>query len=176
MTLSDGSVPFVCPVSDPENITLYPDGDGYGIWGVGSDGVLYGSTPTGTPVRDWSAKVGKYWYDWKTVLKQVYGINWMSDITKDDLGLSGTLEAISTDNRTLLACDYAQNFAYIITLPAPMNEICKDVDLLGDYMIYPPAGAEFSMLQKIVIDMGRPVEVLGEKTCVSLLDLSLINI
>lgn len=170
MTLSDATVPFVCPVSDPVNMTLYPDGEGYGVWGVGPDGVVYASNPSGTPIRNWSAKVGNYWYDWKTVLKQIYGIDWMKDVTKDENGLSGTLEAVSVDNLTLLACDYAQNFAYIITLPAPMTEICKNVDLLGDYSIYPPAGAEFSMLQKMVIDMGRPVEVLGEKTCVSLLD------
>ncbi len=170
MTASEASVPFTCPVSDPENITLHNDGDGFGVWATGSDGVVYGSTPTGTPIRNWSAKVGNYWYDWKSVLKQLYGIDWINDITKDDLGLSGTLESVSDDNMTLLASDYAQGFAYIITLPRPMAEICNDVDLLGDYKVSPLDGAEFSMLQKIVLDMGRPVDVTGEKNCVQILD------
>ncbi len=170
MSVSEASVPFTCPASDPEAITLHADGDGYGIWCVGSDGVIYGSSPSGTPIRNWSAKVGGYWYDWKTVLKQIYGIDWMADITKDDLGLSGTLMGASTDNLTLLAADYAQGYAYVITLPRPLTEICKDVDLLGDYLVSPVDGAEFSMLQKIVLDMGRPVEVIGEKTSVQLLD------
>ncbi len=170
MTVSDASVPFTCPVTDPENFTLHGDGDGYGVWAIGSDGVIYGSTPTATPVRNWAAKVGNYWYDWKSVIKQLYGIDWMTGVTKDDLGLSGTLMSVSSDNLKLLACDYAQGFAYIISLPRPMAEICQDVDLLGDYRVSPANGAEFSMLQKIVLDMGRPVEVKGEKACVQLLD------
>ncbi len=146
MSVSEASSPFTCPTSDPESITLHPDGDGYGIWAVGSDGVVYGSSPSGTPVRNWSAKVGKYWYDWKTVLKQVYGIDWMTDITKDDMGLSGTLMGVSADNLTLMAADYAQGYAYLINLPRPMSEICKDVDLLGDYTVSPMNVAEFTML------------------------------
>ncbi len=170
MSVSEASVPFTCTTSDPTAITLHPDGDGYGIWAIGSDGVIYGSTPSSTPIRNWSAKVGRYWYDWKTVLKQIYGVDWMADITKDDLGLSGTLMGASTDNLTLLAADYAQGYAYIIKLPRPMTEICKNVDLLGDYLVSPADGAAFSTLQKIVLDMGRPVEVTGEKTSVQLLD------
>lgn len=170
MTTTEGSAQFTLPVSDPNNFTLHSDGDGYGVWAIGSDGVVYGSTPTGTPVRNWSAKVGKYWYDWKSVLKQVYGIDWLNDITKDDLGLSGTVMSVSEDNLTILSPDYAQNISYIITLPRPLNEICENVDLLGDYKVSPVAGAEFSMLQTIVVDMGRDVEIIGEKNCVTLYD------
>ena len=170
MTVSDSSVPFTCSVTDPENFSLHGDGDGYGVWAIGSDGVIYGSTPAGTPIRNWAAKVGNYWYDWKSVMSQLYGIDWMKDITKDDLGLSGTVMAVSSDNLKILSCDYAQGYAYVISLPRPMAEICKDVDLLGDYRVSPVNGAEFSMLQKIVLDMGRPVEVTGEKNCVSLVD------
>ncbi|MDE5998189.1 MAG: choice-of-anchor J domain-containing protein [Muribaculaceae bacterium] len=169
-TVSESSVPFTCSVSDPENFSLHGDGDGFGVWAIGSDGVIYGSTPTSTPVRNWAAKVGNYWYDWKTVLKQIYGIDWMNDVTKDDLGLSGTVMSVSADNLKILACDYAQGSAYIISLPRPLSDICMDVDLLGDYKVSPMDGAEFSMLQKIVLDMGRPIEVTGEKTCVQLLD------
>lgn len=169
-TVDEASIPFTCSVSDPENFVLHGDGDGYGVWAIGSDGVIYGSSPTATPIRNWAAKVGKYWYDWKSVLKQLYGIDWMKDITKDELGLSGTAAAVSADNLKILASDYAQGYAYIITLPRPLSEICNEVDLLGDYLVSPMNGAEFSMLQKIVLDMGRPVEVLGEKTCVQLLD------
>ena len=170
MTVSDSSVPFTCPVDDPADFTLHTDGDGYGVWAIGCDGVVYGSTPTGTPVRNWSAKVGKYWYDWKMVAKQLYGIDWMTDITKDDLGLSGTLEAVSVDNLKLLASDYAQNISYIISLPRPVSEMCSEVDLLGDYRLSPVDGAQFSMLQTVVVDLGREIEVLGEKNCAMLLD------
>lgn len=170
MTVSDAAVPFTCSVDDPVNFTLHTDGDGYGVWAIGCDGVIYGSTPSSTPVRNWSAKVGKYWYDWKLVAKQVYGLDWMADVTKDDLGLSGTLSAVSVDNLRLLASDYAQNISYVITLPRPIAEICADVDLLGDYRVSPVDGAQFSMLQTVVVDFGRDVEVLCEKNGVSLLD------
>ncbi|MDE5814434.1 MAG: choice-of-anchor J domain-containing protein [Muribaculaceae bacterium] len=170
MTVSESSAQFTCPVDDPEAFTLHQDGDGFGVWAIGCDGVVYGSTPTGTPVRNWSAKVGRYWYDWKQILKQLYGIDWMADVTKDDLGLSGTVEAVSTDNLKILASDYARKFSYIITLPRPINEICGGVDLLGDYRVSPQEGAEFSMLRTIVVDFGRDVQVVGEKTCVSLVD------
>ncbi len=170
MTVDDASVPFTCAVSDPDNFTLHADGDGYGVWAIGSDGVIYGSTPTATPVRNWAAKVGNYWYDWKVVLKQIYGIDWIADITKDDLGLSGTVVSVSSDNLKILASDYAQGSAYIISLPRPMSDICTDVDLLADYMVTPFEGAELSTLQKIVLDMGQTVEIVGEKNCVQLLD------
>ncbi|MDE7096401.1 MAG: Ig-like domain-containing protein, partial [Muribaculaceae bacterium] len=170
ITASDSSVPFTCSVSSPDSFVLHTDGDGFGVWAIGSDGVVYGSTPTGTPVRNWSAKVGNYWYDWKTVIRQLYGIDWMADVTKDDLGLSGTVSAVSADNLKILASDYAQGFSYIISLSSPLTEICSDVDLLGDYRVSPVSGAEFSMLQSVVLDMGRDIEILGEKNCVSLLD------
>lgn len=167
-TDSDASIPFTREYTS--SYTLYTDGDGFGVWAVGSDGVVYGSTPTGTPVRNWSAKVGNYWYDWKMVAKQLYGIDWMRDITKDETGLSGTVVAVSDDNLRILASNYAQNISYIITLPRPMTKICADVDLLGDYRVSPVDGAQFSMLQKLVVDFGRDVEVTGEKNCVTLVD------
>ncbi|MDE5841047.1 MAG: choice-of-anchor J domain-containing protein, partial [Muribaculaceae bacterium] len=169
-TASESSVPFTCPVDSPDRITLHKDGDGFGVWAIGSDAVVYGSTPTGTPVRNWSVKVGNYWYDWKMVLKQIYGIDWMTDVTKDDLGLSGTVTAVSADNLKILASDYAQGYSYIISLPRPLTEICGGVDLLGDYRVSPVNGAEFSMLQSVVIDMGREIEIIGQKDCASLLD------
>lgn len=169
-TSDEGSAQFTIPVSDPSDFTLHSDGDGFGVWAIGTDGVIYGSTPTGTPVRNWSVKVGKYWYDWKSVLKQVYGIDWMKDITKDENGLSGTVMGVSADNLTILSPDYAQNISYIITLPKPMREICDGVDLLADYRVSPIDGAEFSKLQSMVLDMGREVEILGEKNCVTILD------
>lgn len=169
-SVSDTSVPFSCKTGSESEYSLHKEGEGYGIWAIGSDGTLYGSAPLGTPVRNWSAKVGNYWYDWKMVYKQIYGVDWMTDVTKDDLGLSGSVVAVSADNKKILAADYAQNISYIITLPKPMTEICGDVDLLAEYSAFPPEGAEFSMLQTIVLDMGREVEVCAEKTAVSLLD------
>ncbi|MBD5274986.1 MAG: Omp28-related outer membrane protein [Bacteroides sp.] len=169
-TVTDGSIPFTCSVSDPTAFTLHPEGDGYGVWAIGSDGVVYGSTPIGTPVRNWSAKVGPYWYDWKMVANQLYGIDWLNDITKDENGLSGTVTSVSSDNLRILSCDYANGISYVITLPRPMTEICVDVDLLGDYSVSPVNGAEFSMLQTVVVDFGRDVQVLAEKNGVSIVD------
>lgn len=169
-SIGDSSVPFTCLTSSPADFSRHPDGEGFGVWAIGSDGVIYGSTPTGTPVRDWSAKVGRYWYDWKMVLRQLYGIDWMNDITKDDLGLSGTVGAVSEDNLKILATDWSQNYSYIITLPRPLAELCQNVDLMGDYRVFPPQGAEFSMLQTVVIDFGRNVEVVGAKTAAFLED------
>ena len=165
---SDASFPFTMEYTS--SYTIYTDGEGFGVWAVGSDGVVYGSTPIGTPVRNWSAKVGNYWYDWKMVAKQLYGIDWMKDITKDENGLSGTVVAVSEDDLRILASNYAQNISYVITLPRPMSKICADIDLLGDYRVSPVDGAQFSMLQKLVVDFGRDVEVTGEKTCVTLVD------
>ncbi|MDE5584988.1 MAG: choice-of-anchor J domain-containing protein [Muribaculaceae bacterium] len=170
MTVSDSSIPFTCSVDDPTVFTLHTDGDGFGVWAIGCDGVVYGSTPTGTPIRNWSAKVGNYWYDWKMVARQLYGIDWLNDITKDEIGLSGTVEAVSVDNLRILASDYAQNYSYIITLPRPLAEICADVDLLAEYRVSPVDGAQFSMLQKVVVDFGRDVDVLADKTGAQLKD------
>ena len=163
-------IPYSCSVADPESFTTYPDGEGYGVWAIGNDGVVYGAVSYSTPPRNWNVKVGNYWYDWKMVAKQLYGIDWMNDITKDELGLSGSVIGVSPDNKKVVASDFAGGRAYVITLPRSMAEICQDVDLLGDYTISPMDGAQFSMLQKVVIDMGRDIDVVGEKNCATVLD------
>ncbi len=163
-------IPFTCNPANPTAIATSVDGGGFGVWAVGSDGVIYGSTPVSTPVRNWSAYVGKYWYDWKQALRQTYGTDWQTDVTKDELGLSGTVVSVSADNRRILASDYAQNISYIITLPEPMAAICEMVDLLADYKAFPPQGAQFSTLQTITLDFGRDIRVLCEKTDATLTD------
>lgn len=160
---SDSNIPILFQTDDPNSFTAFPDSEGVGIWAVGTDATLYGSTPYSTPVRNWGAKVGKYWYDWKAVVRQLYGIDWMADITKDELGLSGTVVGVSADNLKILAVDCAQNISYIITLPSPLASLCSDVDLLADYRCYPPADAEFSLLESVRLDFGYNIEVKGEK-------------
>lgn len=162
--------PFRCPTAAPDSFELFGDAESYGVWAVGSDGTLYGATPTSTPLRDWYVNVGKYWFDWKMVLRQIYGIDWQNDITKDDTGYSGTVNAVSIDNKKILAVDWGNKNTYVVTLPEPLKDICGQVNLLADYSVFPPQGAQFSRLQTITLSMGRDVEVTGEKTAVQVLD------
>lgn len=169
-SVSDTEVPFICQTYDSDNFTAYKDTDNMLVTLPGSDGILYGATPVSTPLRDWSARVGYYWYDWKSVLKQIYGIDWLDDITKDETGYSGTLSGVSKDNLTLLATDYGNGTSYLITLPKPMKEICEDFDLLADYRVSPVDGAQFSKLQTVTVAFSRNVKIAAEQNGVQLLD------
>ncbi len=138
---------------------------------LGRDGMLYMSTGS-APICDWSVKMGDYWYDWKTICRQEWGIDWKEDIVKDDYGYSGNFMGVSQDGLTILANDYSSRpyDTYLLRLPRPLVEILPGIDLLDNYYVTPREKASFSMMRTVKVTFDRNIEVLGKNAGVQLLD------
>lgn len=153
-------------------VTLIPGSTGKMLSHVDNDGVVYASTPSSTPIRNWCFYVDGYWYDWKDALKQLYGIDWEYDVTKDDYGLSGTFVSASSDGLRLLSSEYSgvPGGVYAITMPKPIGSLTGDLDPLYNHMVYPSEGSAFSAMRNLTVYFDRDIEVVGSRDCVKLLD------
>lgn len=152
-------------------VTVIPGSTGKMLSHVDNNGVVYASAPS-SPLRDWSFYLDGYWYDWKDALKQLWGIDWQYDVTKDDYGLSGTFLRASTDGLRLLSADYAGLWGgvYSITLPEPLGELAEDLDPLYNHAAFPAEGSSFSSMRNLTVYFDRDIEVVGSRDCVKLLD------
>ncbi|MDE6682374.1 MAG: choice-of-anchor J domain-containing protein, partial [Muribaculaceae bacterium] len=140
--------------------------------GVDDQGVVYASSPSDTPIRNWSALVDKYWYDAKSLFKQVWNIDWQGEVSQDDSGLSGTLETSSSDGKVLIANDYSATpyISYVIELPESFAEVAPRVNLLDSYVISPVNNSAFAILSEVKVMFERQIDVSGEYNSVQLLD------
>jgi thiol-disulfide isomerase/thioredoxin len=149
------------------------DGDGdSGIVGYGIDdnGVVYGATPTTSPLRDVYIRNGKYWYNLSQILSQRYGIDF-EDRTGFDI--TGTPTSVSADGLILGTFTDPQNGeGYIMKLSESLYDACASVDLMGNYSVTPASGASFSQLSSLTITFDRNVTVKGSTKDAALVDAS----
>lgn len=140
--------------------------------GVDGNGVVYASSPSSTPIRNWSALIGKYWYDVKSLIKQVWNKDWQGEISQDDYGLSGTFVSASKDGKVLLAADYSNDpyDTYILEIPESFAEVAPRVNLLENYVISPVNNAAFAILSEVKVMFERQIDVTGAYNSVQLLD------
>ena len=159
------STPFAYNVETHE-FTLYNENTDNGVLAsaVSNDGVILGATPDNNPYREWGIRNGQYWISISQILKQKYGFDF---VAKTGLENTGTPVAISNDNKKVAVMVDPES-SYIINFPEDINTICNDIDLLGVYNVAPMAGSEISKLQKFDITFDRDIEVLAEKTAVSI--------
>ncbi|MDE7413487.1 MAG: Ig-like domain-containing protein [Muribaculaceae bacterium] len=140
--------------------------------GVDGNGVVYASSPVGTPIRDWSALVGKYWYDTKTLLKQVWGVDWQGEVSQDNYGLSGTFASASKNGLVLLAADYSNDpyDTYVLELPESFADVAPRVNLLANYAVSPVNNAAFAVLSEVKVMFERQIDVTGAYNAAQLID------
>ncbi|MDE6409748.1 MAG: Ig-like domain-containing protein [Muribaculaceae bacterium] len=153
-------------------VSILGESHGMLFGGVDGNGVVYASSPSNTPIRNWSALVGKYWYDVKSLVKQVWGVDWQGEVSQDDYGLSGTFASASKDGKVLLAADYSNDpyDTYILELPESFAEVAPRVNLLDNYAIAPVNNAAFAILSEVKVMFERQIDVTGEFNAVQLLD------
>lgn len=151
---------------------LVPESNGMLFGDIDNNGVIYASSPNTSPVRNWSFFAQGYWFDFKQVLKQEWGIDWQKDFLKDDMGLSGTVAAVTGDGLDIMAAHYTQRPTRLfkIGLDTPLHELAKTLDPLANYTVTPAAGSVFSTVRNITINFDRDVTVVGDKSSVLLLD------
>ncbi|MCM1369630.1 MAG: choice-of-anchor J domain-containing protein [Candidatus Amulumruptor caecigallinarius] len=148
------------------------ESDGLEMGAVDNTDAIYASKAVTGPIRNWFVKAGKYWYDFRVMSIQLWDINWMDDITKDEYGYTGTFTSASDDGRVLVATDYSEvpNVTYLIELDKPLSEYASEVNLLGNYAVTPVSGSAFAMIKEIRVQFDRLIEVCGNYNSVQLLD------
>lgn len=131
---------------------------------VDDNGVVYASSPSSTPVRDWGFFADGYWYDYRLALRELYGIDWSKDFLKDDSEKTGTFVGASADGSRLVATNYASQSScdiFTATLTAPLKELSKQLDPLANNYAVPAAGSVFSTVRNVLVNFDRDIEVVG---------------
>lgn len=153
-------------------VSILGESNGMLFGGVDGNGVVYASSPSGTPVRNWYAMIGKYWYDVKSLIKQVWNVDWQGEISQDEYGLSGTFASASTDGKVLLAADYSNDpyDTFVLELPESFKDVAPQVNLLANYITAPVNNSAFAMLSEVKVQFERQIDVTGAYNSVQLLD------
>ena len=85
---------------ETDKFTLYSDAqDDMPGFTACSNGIVLGATPPTNPYRDWSVRVGEYWYPISLILSQRYGINFS---TETNFSNTGTPIATSLDGKKIV--------------------------------------------------------------------------
>ncbi len=160
-------LPYLYNVSTGQ-FQIFPDGEenGLGGWSVDNSGQIFAAAPISNPYREWSIRVGNYWYGFSLMLKQRYGIDFTG---KTGIENTGTPLCISNDGKkvAVLIDPYS---SYVVSMPESFSEACSEVDLLGAYSVSPTAGAGLNKLQKIDITFDRNIKVLCSGTAAQIRD------
>lgn len=148
---------------DTRKLSIVEDSSDKMFGGVDKYGLIYASTPAQNPSRDWLVKYGKYWYDFKILASQLWNLDWMNDITKDEWGSSGSFVSVSNDGLSLLSNDYtnAPYDSYVIELDENLSELCPKVNLLANYQVSPVNNAAFAILRQVQVLFDRDIEIVG---------------
>ncbi|MCM1153465.1 MAG: choice-of-anchor J domain-containing protein [Muribaculum sp.] len=164
-----GAFKFDCTTRD---IQIIPESEGMFYGTVDANGVVYASTPTDSPLRNWMFRVGNYWYDFKIAARQLWNVDWMNDIVKDEYGFSGTFKTIADNALVGIANDYSSTpyDTYILEFPTPLSEVASKVSLLDNYYVTPLNGASFALLREVRVTFDRNIEIKGSASCVKVLD------
>lgn len=149
-----------------------PESTGKIFGDIDDFGVPYASTPSSMPVRDFGFYTGGYWFDFKTAIKQLYGIDWKKDMVKSDDDNSGTLRGITADGLHIMSVAYERrpNKTMVIDLNKPFAELSMELDPLANNNVYPLDGSVFSTLREMTIQFDREIEVIGDRTSVKVYD------
>lgn len=134
---------------------------------VDNYGNVYASSPSGTPVREWSVVSDGIWYPFSLIVKQRYGRS-VYNITGFDN--TGTLWAGSADGRVLGSMVSPQGESYVVCMPESINEACMGIDLLQDFTTTPTAGSSFHRMSTMTFLFTQNIKVQGGSTSAILKD------
>lgn len=142
------------------------------IVGISNKGDIFGSEESDIMFRNWFVHTGKYWYDIRLILDNIYGIDWANEYAKTDRALSGTFWGTSGDGRVQATMDNTKTpwAGYIFRMKEDYSDICQRIDLLQNNYVFPNDGASFSRLSNIEITFDRPVAPVMAASKINVLD------
>ncbi len=138
--------------------TLYTEAESDGMIGnaIDNEGHIYGATPSSSPIRNWYVRYGDYWFDINNILTQHYNFNLNGKTGYEN---TGTVFSISEDGKRMaVMCDPQYGEGYVLDVPEKLTELCKTINLLGNYTISPASGSTFSNIREISLLFDRKVE------------------
>lgn len=150
--------------------TVYDDNESHGMMPgqIDNEGTVYGATPANsTPLRNWMVRYNGYWYTFKQILSQAYGIDFEARTGYEN---TGTPMSISSDAKRMVVMVDPTSDSYILDLPEKAVDICANIDLLSNYTVSPASGSTFSALTTLTLTFDRNVKVTGQSTAVKLKD------
>lgn len=153
-------VPFLLDINTRQ-LTVYDEADSnnFAVGAVDNAGTIFGNPDTGSPLRDFRIlSEGKYWISFSQICSQVYGFDFKA---KTGYERTGTVEAVSADGSRFISFPDPLGESYCFDFGRPVEEVCKDIDLLDNYSVKPASGSIFSQISTIEINFGRSVQVLG---------------
>lgn len=134
---------------------------------VCSNGTVLGATPADNPYREWSTFVGHYWYPINLILSQRYGINFTASTGFVN---TGSPIGTSSDGQKVIVMVGPTKDCYMLELPETLDKATEGIDLLGNYMVTPKDGSEFSVLKTTTFTFPYEIELLGSKSDVTFTD------
>lgn len=147
---------------------VYDDGDGeYYAFAVSDDGVVYGSSPTTSPLRDWAVRYGNNWVPVALIAEQRYGVDFstISTFTR-----TGTASAVSSDGKRILTIIDPTGESAVIDFNDPLRDICSGIDLLASYSVSPAPGSVFPRLTNVSVTFDQKVKIVGELNAAQVID------
>lgn len=142
------------------------DKDVYGV-SVDNQGVVYGATPTGNPLRDMYIRHGNYWIGLDQICSQYYGIDYVS---KTGFTQTGTPVSVSGDGTVINSMIDPTGESYLLIATEPISNACSKINLLGGCVASPGDGATTAALQRVKFTFSRNIEVLAAKNAAALKD------
>ena len=139
---------------------IYQDDDnpmpGYAI---DDEGVVYASSPSGTPLREMYVRYGCFWIGLDEILRQRYGMDFCTQTAYER---TGTVFSVSGDGKVIHNMVDPTGESYIITLPEPLSTSCLSLDLLGTYSVTPATDCEIAQMRGVSITFTRNVTLTAE--------------
>lgn len=139
----------------------------YYAFAVSDDGVVYGSSPTSSPLREWSVRHGNNWVPIDLIAEQRYGVNFEQIASFER---TGSANSVSADGRRMLTLIDPVSESAVIEFSDPLGTLCEGINLLTNYMPVPAAGSEFPRLTDVSITFDQKIQFVGNTNDVQLVD------
>ncbi len=135
---------------------------------IDNNGVVYGASPAGVPLRDWYVRNGKYWIGFDQICKQQFGFNFYDKYAYE---YTGTPWFVNNDGTTLVSMiDPQTGESYILSMSEPVINAAKGIKLLGSYEASPTDGATTAKLRDFTLTFNRNIEVIAEEDAIKIYD------
>ncbi|MCM1313189.1 MAG: choice-of-anchor J domain-containing protein [Bacteroides sp.] len=131
------------------------------------EGNIFSATEVTGPLRELKMRKDGFWYDFRKIMTNVYGIDFDNYVGVD---YTGTPYALSEDGTKLVCMSSVYDQSYVVEFDHPVIEECNKLNLLDLYTVTPASGISFSYLQQVEILFEYDVEVLGANTSIALKD------
>lgn len=165
--MDETAVPYLYNIETKE-IEFFEDQEvrDIGCFVVDNNGVVYGATPSGTPVRSLYVHSGKFWYALDDLLKSAYGMDFYA---KSGFDNTGTCMAVSGDGKVLAAFPDPY-LSYTLQMNETFAEAAAKVNMLGSYSVTPASGASFSKMKTVTLTFPRDVVIKGSTSDIKFVD------